>query len=139
MQIALFDPEGGPLIAEVLSAHAQPGSYTILLWEADANQVVFTARGNFINPDDDAHRLPGDAVEQAGRLVETIATVVVTPPIEQYRVSLRVIQDDTVLAVETQDGTAPTLGTVTVDLFIGLEPTEPAVAEPGADDAEDLP
>jgi hypothetical protein len=120
MMKAIFDPGGGPVVAEIASAHAQPGSYTILLWEGDTNHVVFTARGNFINPADDAHVLPGDAAGHDGRLVESLATVVVTPPIDDYRVTLRVTQDGEELARATQEGVGVAFGTVTVDLFIGL-------------------
>jgi hypothetical protein len=128
MTTAMFDPAGGPLVVEVLSAQAQPGSYTILLWEAEVNHVVFTARGNFLNPDDDAHELPGACTDHEGRMAEVLATVVVTPPIDEYSVSLRVMQDDRELARETQAGEGVPLGTVTVDLFIEL-----AAADGGGD------
>jgi hypothetical protein len=121
MKTVVFDPAAGPLVAEVASAHAQPGSYRVLLWEAEVNQVVFTVRGNFINPDDDAHTLPGGAAEQHGRLVESLATLVVTPPLDKFKVILRILQDGEELGRETQEGEGVPFGVVTADLFVLLE------------------
>ena len=121
MTTAEFDPAGGPPVVEVRAGHAQPGSYTLLLWAAERNEVVFSARGNFINTDDDAWPLPGAVAEHDLRLVECIATVVVTPPLDQYEVGMVVVQDGHELAAVVQSGERPPVGAVTVDLFVRLE------------------
>jgi hypothetical protein len=111
----------------VLSDNAHPGSYTLLLWEADRNALVGwpphgepKPSGNFINADDDRYALPPDAAANAGRIVECIATVVVTPPLNDYAVSLRLFQDGGLLGEETHRGTGSDFQVVLADLFVKL-------------------
>lgn len=122
-----FDPDGGPLHVEVASGYAQPGSYTLLLWESGQNALVgwppdgaTRPAGNFINDDDDRYRLPGAAAENDGRLVECIATIIVTPPLNSYDVSVTVYQDGRRLGGEARVGRGADFETVLADLFVLL-------------------
>ena len=110
----------GPIIAEVTSGFAQPGAYTLLLWEANANQILMEERGNFINSDDDAYPLPTPNNLNDGRIVESIVTVAITPPIKEYNVSLKIFQNDVELGSESRSGTSNSV-TETIDLFIQLK------------------
>jgi hypothetical protein len=119
MQTATFNPNGGPLVADIRCGFAQPGAYTLLVWESNANVVVMEKRGNFINADDDAYELPTPVAQNDGRLAECIATVVITPPIKDYTVSLVISQDGREIAADTATGQASG-GAVPVDLFVNL-------------------
>lgn len=119
MKNVSFDPGGGPVIAAVTSGFAQPGSYSLRLWEADANLVVMKKKGNFINTDDDAYPLPTPNQLNHRRIVEAIVTVVITPPVTNYQVDLVISQDGRVLGGESaSDDNAS--GSVTSDLFVQL-------------------
>jgi hypothetical protein len=120
MKVAVFDPEGGPIIASITSGFAQPGSYTMYLWEAHANLVVFKTRGNFINADDDTYKLPPPNQQNHHRIVEFISTVVITPPIKDFSMRLAVLQDGVEIGFEEAVGQS-TSPTVTADLFLQLE------------------
>jgi hypothetical protein len=119
MNTVQFDPSGGPIVAEVRSGFAQPGSYSLLLWEADANLIVMRRDGNFINAADDAYKLPAPNEHNHRRLVECLATVVVTPPLNNYQVDLVISQDGRVLGGDTAAAEA-TPGAVSVDIFVEL-------------------
>lgn len=115
MKTVQFNPAGGPITAEVRSGFAQPGSYTLLVW--DANQVVMEKNGSFINPDNDSYALPNGDNDR--RIVECIATVVITPPVTNYQVDLVISQDGEALGGDTAaDSNAS--GAVPVDLFVQL-------------------
>jgi len=120
MKTATFNPSGGPIIAEIRSGFAQPGSYTLLLWEANANLVVMKRDGNFINTADDAYKLPQPNEHNHGRIVECIATVVITPPIKDYQVELAIMQDGNELGGDSASASDAS-GTVTVDLYVQLD------------------
>jgi len=120
MKAVAFDPEGGPIVASITSGFAQPGSYTLYLWEAHANKVVVKTRGNFINSDDDTYKLPLPNLHNHHRIVECISTVVITPPIQDYRVRLSVHQDGAEIGFEEAAGQSSS-PTVTADLFLQLE------------------
>ncbi len=122
MDVANFNPTGGPITATISSGFAQPGSYTLFLWEAHANRVVFAARGNFINTDDDTYKLPLPNSQNQDRIVEAIVTVAITPPIDNYKLQLTVSQDGQEIGNETISGQA-TDPSVTADLFLKLEPS----------------
>ncbi|HEX8321562.1 hypothetical protein [Longimicrobium sp.] len=119
MKTATFNPNGGPIIAEVTPGSAAVGSYTILLWEANANLVVMRRDGNFINTADDAYTLPEPNEHNDGRIVECIATVVITPPVDTYNVDLVIRQDGNEIGGDSASGSDAS-GTVTVDLFVQL-------------------
>lgn len=127
METVSFNLNGGPLKAEVASDFAQPGSYTLLLWEAEQNLLVGwppdgeqKPSGNFINTDDDRYDLPGPVDENDGRLLECLATIVVTPPLNDYAVSVKILQDGHVLGGDTKSGTGADFETVVADLFVLL-------------------
>lgn len=120
MNTVQFDVQGGPVIAEVRSGFAQPGSYTVLLWEADANLVVMRRDGNYINTADDAYPLPTPNQHNHRRMVECISTVVITPPVADYRVELVITQDGRDIGGDSASGSNAS-GAVTVDLFVELQ------------------
>jgi hypothetical protein len=120
MKTVQFDPSGGPITAEITSGFAQPGSYTMYLWEAHANKVLMKARGNFINSDDDKYKLPLPNTQNVDRIVECLATVTITPPISDYNLRLSIQQDGAEIGFD--DSVGKSSGpTVTADLFVQLE------------------
>jgi len=119
MNTATFNVTGGPIVAEVRSAFAQPGSYGILLWEADSNEVVMEKRGNFLNDADDAHDLPTPNQQNHRRLVQCLVTLAITPPITDYRVDLIISQDGNVLGGDSDPGSNAS-GVVNSTLFVQL-------------------
>lgn len=121
-----FKRTGGPVIAEITCGYAQPGSYTLLLWEANENKIVMEKRGNFINPDDDAYALPTPNSENDGRIIECIATVVIIPGIKKYNVELKLYQGGRELKPQIADSNESNSPSVTVDLFARLKLEEEA-------------
>jgi hypothetical protein len=119
MKVAVFDPAGGPLSATITSGQAQPGSYELLLWEANVNKVLMDERGNFLNSDDDTYELPLPNTQNHGRIVECIATAVITPPITNYALRLSIQQDGVEIGLDEAADKA-TVPTVTADLFVQL-------------------
>ncbi len=119
MQTIQFAKEGGPVVAEVTCGQAQEGSYNLLLWEADRNLIVKQYPGNFINPDDDSYDLPTPNQANDGRILECLTTVVVTPPIKKYAVSLTLSQDGRRLGVVKAAGETDQPSQI-VDLFAQL-------------------
>lgn len=116
MQTATFDPAGGPLAAEVTSGFAQPGAYTLLLW--NASRVVLEEKGDFASGGG-AHPLPAPASANHGRIAEAVVTVIATPPIGDYSVALTITQDGKTLGAATASGSGAS-GSVTSDLFVEL-------------------
>ena len=122
MQTVLFNGDGGTISAEVRCGFANPGSYILRLWEKDSNDKAMPdVEGNFINADDDEHDLPDPASLNEGRIVETFVTMSPLPGTKQYFASLRIIQDNQLLA-DVSVSNATDQHSVTVDLFVKLEP-----------------
>ncbi len=121
MKVVEFNKKGGTIQAQVTSGYAQQGSYALILWEANQNKVVngFPKRGNFINTDDDVYDLPSPPSENDGRLVESIVTISIAPPIKNYDIDLEILQDGKRLGFETAAGESDG-PSVTIDLFIEL-------------------
>ncbi len=119
MQTIQFAKEGGPVVAEVTCGQAQEGSYNLLLWEAERNLIVKQYPGNFMNPDDDSYDLPTPNQANDGRILECLTTVVVTPPIKKYAVSLTLSQDGRRLGVVKAVGETDQPSQI-VDLFAQL-------------------
>jgi hypothetical protein len=119
MKIVKFNKSGGPIKAKVTCGHAQPGAYTLLLWEADKNRIVMEKKGNFINPDDDSYKLPIPNKGNNGRIIDCLSTVVITPPIQDYKIGLQITQDDKVLEEEIVSGRSEQL-TISVEMFLKL-------------------
>ena len=120
MTTATFSRDGGPVKATVASGFAQEGSYTRLLWEANANTVVLNQSGNFINADDDTYALPTPNASNDGRIAEALVTIVLAPPLLQYDVSLTLTQDGKELGVQRHTGSGNAFDTVTSDLYVQL-------------------
>jgi hypothetical protein len=120
MKTVRFKKNGGPIVADIKCGYAQPGAYTLLLWEANVNQVVMEKKGNFLNPDDDSYELPLPNELNHGRLLDCLTTVVITPPIKDYQIDLKISQDGKILGVETGSGRSDAI-TVLVELFVKLE------------------
>jgi hypothetical protein len=119
MKIVEFNKSGGPIKAEVTCGHAQPGAYTLLLWEADKNTIVMEKKGNFINPDDDSYELPIPNEGNNGRIIDCLSTVVITPPIQYYEIGLQITQDGKVLEEEIVSGSSKQ-STISVEMFLKL-------------------
>jgi len=119
VQTIQFAKEGGPVVAEVTCGQAQEGSYNLLLWEAERNLIVKQYPGNFMNPDDDSYDLPTPNQANDGRILECLTTVVITPPIKKYAVSLTLSQDGRRLGVVKAAGETDQ-PSQTVDLFAQL-------------------
>jgi len=119
VQTIQFAKEGGPVVAEVTCGQAQEGSYNLLLWEAERNLIVKQYPGNFMNPDDDSYDLPTPNQANDGRILECLTTVVVTPPIKKYAVSLTLSQDGRRLGVVKAAGETDQPSQI-VDLFAQL-------------------
>ena len=105
METAKYNKNGGAIFAEIKSGFAQPGSYSIFLWEANVNQVVERHEGNFINTDDDKYKLPEPIVENDGRIVDVGVTFILTPPIKDYFAELIITQDGNKIGGDQEQGT----------------------------------
>lgn len=104
METAKYKKEGGAIYAEVKAGFAQPGSYTIFLWEANVNQVIKEYRGNFINTDDDKFKLPEPISENNSRIVDVGITFKITPPIKDYFAQVIITQDGNKIGGDQQQG-----------------------------------
>ncbi len=104
METAKYKKDGGTIFAEIKSGYAQPGSYSIFLWEANVNQVVERHEGNFINTDDDKYKLPEPIVENDGRIVDVGVTFILTPPIKDYFAELIITQDGNKIGGDQEQG-----------------------------------
>jgi hypothetical protein len=81
--------------------------------------VLMDERGNFLNTDDDTYELllPNDQNHE--RIVECLATAVITPPITNYALRLSIQQDGAEIGFDELADKATT-PTVTADLFVLL-------------------
>ena len=119
--IAKFAPAGGAISARVSSGFAQPGSYTLFLWEANQNKIVMEREGNFLNSDDDEYPLPTPNAAHHGRHVQALVTVAITPPERHYAVALTVLQDGKLLASDPKTGVGEPGDAITRTLWVRLE------------------
>lgn len=119
MKMIKFKESGGPIVAEITCGHAQPGAYALLLWEANENKIVMEKKGNFINSDDDSYELPSPNGDNDGRILDCLCTVVITPPIKDYKVELKITQDNKFLESEIASGQSDS-HTIFVELFVKL-------------------
>ena len=104
MNTAKFKKDGGPLYAEITSGFAHPGSYSLFIWEAHANEVVQEEKGNFINVDDDNYRINGTNEQLNGRIVDAGVTFIITPPIREYQAELIITQDGQTIGSDEEKG-----------------------------------
>lgn len=104
MQTAKFKKNGGPIIVDVRAGYAQPGSYTLFLWEANVNKIVFEAKGNFINTDDDKYPLPLPNDANHERIIDVGITFAITPPINNYYAEVIITQDGTIIGKDFLGG-----------------------------------
>jgi len=120
MQKVIFDPKGGAISAEVRSGYANPGSYLLRLWAKDSNaKAMDDAIGNFLNADVDTYVLPGPALNNDGRIVESFVTIAPAAGEKRFFASLRIIQDKRLLAEVSVPGETDR-PSVTIDLFVKL-------------------
>lgn len=104
METAKFKKDGGSIFAEIKSGYAQPGSYSLFLWEANENKVIQKNEGNFINTDDDKYQLPQPNSENNNRIVDVGVTFVLTPPIKDYFAELVISQDGNKIGGDQEQG-----------------------------------
>lgn len=109
-----FDPAAGPITAAISADHEQPGAYTLFLWKANENEVLFERKGNFINPADDTYELPSGSHHE--QVVEALVTCVVLPDIQRHGAHLRLYQNGVEIG-HLEDAKASPPGSVTSDLF----------------------
>ena len=105
METAKYKKDGGTIFAEIKSGYAQPGSYSMFLWEANENRVIVKHEGNFINTADDKYKLPEPIVENNGRIVDVGVTFKITPPIKDYFAEVIITQDGNKIGGDQQKGT----------------------------------
>jgi hypothetical protein len=122
VQVARFNPQGGPIRARVSCGFAQPGAYDVFLWEAGKNEIVMEKKGNFLNADDDEYDLPGSNAKHDGRHVQALVTVAITPPELHYAVALSVSQDGATLATDLKSGLGQAGDAITRTLWVRLVP-----------------
>ena len=120
MQTVKFKKNGGPITVEIRAGYAQPGSYSLFLWEANVNKIVFEAKGNFINTDDDKYQLPLPNDVNDGRIIDVVIILVITPPINNYYVEVIVEQDKVVIGKEFLGGSSVD-PTKTIKLLVKME------------------
>lgn len=123
METAHFRPGGGSILGTVTCTPPRDGSYALVLWEADENRVVKEWRGNFINADDDSHRLPKPNGRHDGRLLECLAVVSVPGGLGPATIRLTVSQDDRELATAAGHVPPDSPGGL-ADLFVRLAAAE---------------
>ncbi|HEV7389296.1 MAG TPA: hypothetical protein VGN73_11855 [Gemmatimonadaceae bacterium] len=121
MAVAKFDPGGGAIKVAVSCDPNRNGSYTIKLWEANANQVIKKYPGNFLNTADDEYTLDPPNSRHDGRLLEGMIVVAVPPGVGPSEVKMVVSQEGTELAEDKRSVVPGSPGEL-VDLFIELEP-----------------
>ena len=120
MAVAKFQRGGGPIEVAVSCDPNRNGSYTIILWEANANQVVKKYPGNFLNTADDEYNLDAPNAKHDGRLLEGMIVVAVPPGVGPSEVAMTVSQDGAELARDERS-VAPGSPGELVDLFVELE------------------
>jgi hypothetical protein len=120
MKKAVFDPNGGPIQVEINAGHAQPGAYTLILWETNSNGRVGEWKGDFDNDDDDLYTMPTPVSKNHGRKVDCHYTMTLVPPSKDYSTKLIVLQDGNTLETEAYSGQSDDQS-VTVRLFLQLE------------------
>lgn len=120
MQIAKFKKNGGPIIVDIRAGYAQPGTYSLFLWEANVNKIVLEAKGNFINNDDDKYPLPLPNDLNDGRIIDVGLTFVITPPINNYYAEVIATQDGTIIGKDFLGGST-TDPTKSLKLLVKLQ------------------
>lgn len=117
---AKFNSQGGRIWVAISCDPNRNGSYTIILWEANANKVVKKYPGNFINTQDDRYELDAPNSAHDGRLLEAMVVVAIPGGVGPSAVTMIVSQDDIELARESAS-VAPGSPGQLVDLFVRLE------------------
>lgn len=123
METAKFKKSGGPIEVEIKAGYAQPGTYSLFLWEANVNEVIFEKKGNFINTDDDKYQLPLPNEKNDGRIIDVGITFVLTPPIEDFYGEVIVTQDGEIIGKDSVQGSSSEQ-TKSIKILIQLEKTE---------------
>jgi hypothetical protein len=114
-----FDRDGLALSAEVKLGFAQEGAYILTLWSG--NQITERWEGNFLNSDDDAYDLSGNAADYDGRILQARFEIGIVPPIDQYAATLVLTQGEQVLDTIEEQGNANGQTFVGVNLFAILK------------------
>ena len=104
MEIAKFKKEGGDIYFEVKSGYAQPGSYSVFIWEEKENRIIKKYEGNFINTEDDKYKLPSPASENNGRIIDVGVVFIMVPPIKNYSTELLVTQSGNRIGFDKETG-----------------------------------
>ena len=100
-----FEKKGKPLSVELEFLSPQVATYTLWLWEANSNTIVWQKRGNNENPEDDVFQLPTPCSINKGRLIEATCTLIDPQGSGPYSIRLSVRQGSTVLDSIQASGT----------------------------------
>ena len=114
-----FNPEMGPLKAEVQSGSAQQGAYSLTLSQGAIDRAIW--KGTFKDPTDDEYTLPDAAAHQDGRTLYCNAKVVLESPIANYAVTMTVKQDGSVIGTVAEADSGNPGSVQSVDLFAYLK------------------
>jgi len=105
MKTVRYSASGGRVVAAVQVAPKRDGSYELMLWEKETNEIVepFPCRGNFINNDDDEWPLPRPNAENDGRALQVVVALSMPADVRPATVSLVLTQDGEEIGRETKD------------------------------------
>ena len=118
---AVFDPQGGPLIARIVCGQAQTGGYTYYLWNSVTGSRLDKQEGRFWDTTPDEFVLAKPVAQHHFHAVEFLGRVTLLPPITAYHILVEVLQDGRVVSeVPPMTGAGTPHQTVTFDLFVLL-------------------
>jgi hypothetical protein len=105
MKTVRYSASGGRLVAEVQVAPKRDGSYELMLWEKETNEIVepFPCRGNFLNNDDDEWQLPRPNAENDGRALQVLVALSMPADVKPATVSLVLMQDGEEIGRDAKD------------------------------------
>jgi hypothetical protein len=105
MKTVRYSASGGRLVAAVQVAPKRDGSYELMLWEKETNEIVepFPCRGNFLNNDDDEWQLPRPNAENDGRALQVLVALSMPADVKAATVSLVLSQDGEEIGRDAKD------------------------------------
>ena len=105
MKTVRYSASGGRMVAAVQVAPKRDGSYELMLWEKETNEIVepFPHRGNFLNNDDDEFPLPRPNAENDGRALQVVVALSMPSDVRAATVSLVLMQDGEEIGRDAKD------------------------------------
>lgn len=126
-----FDPAGGALSVLPSAGQAAAGSYGLLLLEHDGVTIVAPSpfKAQFGSATTNTHKLPGDAKQNDGRILDLVASVGLMDATRAYAVHLTVMQGGKALGTVSDTGQDTGSGkTHESELFVALSAVGPVMA-----------